>query len=100
MTTGTHLAGQTAQPDASAALERLAAALDPREFITTLTTGPGQPPHLTVTSRRADFGDDIYADNQTYWWSFAERIAPVDNPRAAARKVADVLRTAPEPSRG
>jgi hypothetical protein len=100
MTTDAHLAAQTAQSDASAALERLAAALDPGEFTTTLTTGPGQPPRLTVTSRHADFGDDIYADSQTYWWSFAERIAPVDDPLAAARKVTSVLRTAPEPSRG
>jgi hypothetical protein len=100
MTTDAHLAAQTAQPDASAALERLAAALDPREFVTTLTSGPGQPPRLTVTSRHADFGDDVFADDQAYWWSFAERIGAVDDPLAAAKKVASVLGIAPEPSRG
>ena len=83
-----------------AALERLAAALDTRDFATTLTTGPGHRPSLTVTSRHADFGDDIYADHQWYWWSFAERIAAIDDPLTAARKITSVLRALPEPSRG
>jgi hypothetical protein len=83
-----------------AALEHLAAALDPRDFVTTLTTGPSQRPRLTVTSRHAQFGDDIYADHQSYWWSFAERIAPVNDSQAAAQKITGVLRAVPEPSRG
>ena len=83
-----------------AALEALAAALDPRDYITTLVSGQGRTPHLTVISRHADFGDDIYADGQSYWWSFAERIAAVDDPLAAARKVTSVLRITPESSRG
>jgi hypothetical protein len=91
----------TPQPAPSqAALETLAAALDPRDFATTLTTGDGRPPRLTVTSRHADFGDDIYADHQSYWWSFAERIAAIDDPLAAAQKITNVLRAVPEPSRG
>ncbi len=52
----------TAYPAATTALERLDAALDPRDFATTLTTSPGQPPRLTVTCRHAPIGDDIYAD--------------------------------------
>jgi hypothetical protein len=83
-----------------AALERLAAALDTQDFATTLTAGPGHQPFLTVTSRHADFGDDIYADHQSYWWSFAERIAAIDDPLGAAQKIANVLRAVPEPSRG
>jgi hypothetical protein len=83
-----------------AALERLAAALDTRDFATTLTTGPGHRPSLTVTSRHADFGDDIYADDQSYWWSFAERIAAIDDPLTAAQKITNVLRAVLEPSRG
>jgi len=83
-----------------AALERLAAALDTRDFATTLTAGPGHQPFLTVTSRHADFGDDIYADHQSYWWSFAERIATIDDPLTAAQKITSVLRAVPEPSRG
>jgi len=84
----------------AAALERLATALDSRDFATMLTTGQDRVPWPTVTSRHADFGDDIYADHQSYWWSFAERIAPVDDPLAAARKITGVLRTAPQPSHG
>jgi hypothetical protein len=83
-----------------AALERLAAALDPRDYVTTLVCGEGGAPCLTVTNRHAQFGDAIYADQQSYWWSFAERIAAVDDPLAAARKVTSVLRTVPEPSHG
>ena len=89
---------QPAPPQA--ALETLATALDPDDFATTLTTGDGRPPRLTVTSRHAQFGDDIYADHQWYWWSFAERIGAVDDPLAAAQIVAGVLRAAPAPSRG
>ena len=84
----------------AAALERLATALDPRDFATMLTIGHDRVPWLTVTSRHADFGDDIYADHQWYWWSFAERIAAIDDPLAAAQKITNVLRAVPEPSRG
>jgi hypothetical protein len=87
-------------PGMQAALEALAAALDPRNYITTLTSGYGRAPRLTVTSRHAQIGDDIYADSSSYWWSWAEPIATVDDPMAAARAVASVLRTAPEPSHG
>ena len=83
-----------------AALERLAAALDPHDYTTTLVCGQNRTPQLIVTSRHADFGDDIYADHRSYWWSFAERIAPVNDSQAAARKITSVLRTAPEPSHG
>jgi len=64
-----------------AALETLAAALDPRDFATTLTTTPGRPPRLTVTSRHAALGDDVYADQQAFCWSWAEPIAPLGDPR-------------------
>jgi hypothetical protein len=86
--------------DARAALEALAAALDPGDYATTLTTGDGRPPYLTVTNRHAQLGDDIYADHQAFWWSWAEQIAAVDDPAAAARKVTTVLRTAPAPTHG
>ena len=84
----------------AAALENLAATLDPRDYATILVSGQGRVPHLAVTSRHADFGDDIYADHQAYWWSFAERIAAIDDPLAAAQKIASVLRAVPEPSHG
>ena len=37
------------------------AALDARAFVTVLTAGPGHGPFLTVTSRHAGVGDNIYA---------------------------------------
>jgi hypothetical protein len=87
-------------PAGHAALVALAAALDPRDFATTLTAPPGRPARLSVTSRHAAIGDDIYAENQAYWWSWAERVGPLGDPAAAARKISSVLRTTPLPVRG
>jgi len=75
--------------------EALAAALDPGDFATSLTATAGRPPRLNVTSRHAAIGDDIYADHQAFWWSWAGRIAPATDPAAAARKISSVLRTTP-----
>jgi hypothetical protein len=85
----------TGFPAATAALERLDDALDPRDFATTLTTSPAQPPRLTVTSRHAPIGDDIYADYRAYFWSWSERIGPVSQPQAAARKITATLHALP-----
>jgi hypothetical protein len=85
----------TSFPAATAALERLAAALDPREFATTLTTGAGQPPRLAVASRHAQIGGDIYADHRAFWWSWSERIAPITDPPAAASKISSILHAIP-----
>jgi len=83
-----------AVPGQRAALMRLAAALDPRDFATTLAPSHGRP-RLGVTSRHAAIGDDITADHRAYYWSWSERIAPLSDPAAAARRVAAVLRAAP-----
>lgn len=77
-----------------AALECLAAALDSGDYATTLTTGPGRL-HLSVTNRHAQIGDDIWADNRAYWWSWGEWIAPAGDPAAAARRISVVLRALP-----
>jgi hypothetical protein len=82
-------------PATRSALVALAAALDPRDYTTTLTGGPGRPPRLSVTSRHAAIGDDITADHRAYYWSWHERIAPIGDPATAARKITSVLRTAP-----
>jgi hypothetical protein len=87
-------------PAPRAALVALAAALDPREFATTLTNSPGRRLCLSVASRHAAIGDDIWADHRAYYWSWSERIGPLADPQAAARKVTSVLRAVPEPSRG
>jgi hypothetical protein len=83
-----------------AALVALAAALDPRDFTTTLTSRPGRSPCLSVASRHAQIGDDICADHRAYYWSWAERIAPVTDPQAAARKISSVLGLVPQPTHG
>lgn len=84
-----------AAPAATAALERLAAALDPHDFATTLTTGSSHRPRLAVASRHAQIDDDIYADHRAFWWSWAEWIAPISDPHAAARIISMVLRVTP-----
>ena len=81
------------QTHPQAALESLAAALDPNHHITALTTSDGYPPRLTVTSRHADLAEDIFAHDGWFWWSWAERLASTGDPLAAARKVTTVLRT-------
>jgi hypothetical protein len=80
-----------------AALERLAAALDPAQYATTLTTGPGRL-CLSVTSRHAAIGDDIFADHRAYYYSWGEWIAPVSDPATAAQMISAVLRAVPQPA--
>jgi hypothetical protein len=81
-----------------AALEALAAVLDPRDFAITYTGGDDQSPQrLTVSSRYAQLAEVIYADAQSYWWSWGERMAAVGNPKAAAEKISRVLHVTPEP---
>jgi hypothetical protein len=88
--------GGTTVPQA--ALETLAAALDPRDYATTLTTGPGRT-CLSVTSRHAAIGDDIWADHRAYYYSWGEWIAPISAPATAARMISTVLRAVPQPAR-
>jgi len=87
-------------PAPRAALVALAAALDPRDFATSLTAPPGRPPRLNVTSRRAAIGDDITADHRAYYYSWGEWIAPLSDPATAARMITSVLRTTPQRTHG
>lgn len=82
-------------PAATAALERLAAALDTHEFATTPISHPGHPPCLAVTSRHGQIGGDIHADHRAFWWSWGERIGPVTDPPAAACKISSALQPIP-----
>jgi hypothetical protein len=82
-----------------AALDALAASLDPALYATTLTTAPGRPLRLTVTSRQAQIGDDIHADHRAYYWSWGEWIAPITSPATAARMISAVLRALPQARR-
>ncbi len=82
-----------------AALEDLAASLDPRDYATTLTTGPGGT-RLSVTNRHAQIGDAIWADHRAYYYSWGEWIAPLSDPATAARMISVVLRALPQPAHG
>jgi hypothetical protein len=88
----------TAPLDHRAALENLDAALDPADYATTLTTRPGHRLCLSVTSRHAAIGDDIFADHRAYYYSWGEWIAPVTDPATAARMISAVLRAVPQPA--
>ena len=83
---------------ATDALERLADVLDPAEYTTTLTTGPGRT-SLSVTNRHAHIGDVIRADNRAYYWSWGEWIAPISDLATAARMISAVLRALPATAR-
>lgn len=83
---------------AVAALERLATALGTGEFAAVLVAGSGRPPALSVVSRRTHATGDVYVDGVAYWWGWAERISPTDDPLSAAHRVATVLRTVPGPA--
>jgi hypothetical protein len=79
------------------ALEQLAAALGSHDFATTLVTRQGRTPYLSVVSRYAKLGEDIYADAGWFWWSLAERLATTDDVPTATAKITTVLRTTPTP---
>jgi hypothetical protein len=87
-------------PAPRAALVALAAALDPRDFATSLTAPAGQPPRLSVTNRSAAIDDNICADHRAYYWSWGEWIAPTSDPATAARMITSVLRATPQRTHG
>jgi hypothetical protein len=90
----------TAPGGGPAALEHLAAALG-RGFITTLVTGTGHRPYLSVTCRDSHAAEDVYADEGGwFWWPWAERIATTDDPLAAACHITAALRGTTLPARG
>jgi hypothetical protein len=89
-------AGDT--PAVTAALKRLDAVLDPAEFATTLINSPRRL-CLSVASRHAQIGDDIWADHRAYYYSWGEWIAPVSDPLTAARMISTVLRAIPHTAR-
>lgn len=78
-----------------AALESLATALDPREFVTVLVAGDGCRPCLTVVNRRTFAAENIHVDRLTFWWQWAEPIAAMSDPLAAAHRITNVLGVAP-----
>jgi organic radical activating enzyme len=86
--------------DPVAGLEKLAAELDSSVYAASIVTGSGgEPPYLKVTCRNAPIlGERIFAQHGYFWWSWAERIAPVTDPATVAAAVARVLHTTePQP---
>jgi S-adenosyl methyltransferase len=82
----------TAVGSGPAALEQLATALGPG-FITTLVTGGDHRPRLSVISRDTGAAVDVYADEgEWFWWPWAEQIAAIDDPLAAACHITAALR--------
>ena len=86
--------------DAVKGLEALGADLSSRGFMTTVMEGGG-PSCVHVVSRAAtQLSENVYAapaddGSLWFWWSWAERIAPIGHVEVTADKVARVLRLSP-----
>ena len=78
-------------------LERLAAEMATRGFQTDLSASRDDVPCLTVRNPRASvLAEVVYAANGSYWWSWREPIAGVDQVTTAGGILARVLRTVGE----
>jgi hypothetical protein len=74
------------------ALEKLAVELGGRGFTTTITVPDGHLPYLTASNPEASaLSETILASQGCYWWSWAERIGPVDDIAGVASRIAQVL---------
>ncbi len=77
----------------AAELEKLAAELDGQAYAVALVTGEGRRPCLHITNRRAEqLAEYVYSDGESFWWGWAQQIAPVDDLAAAAAAIDRVLR--------
>lgn len=77
-------------------LEALAADLSARGLATTIVTGRSHPCVNVVNKSASQMHEDVYAapagdGSWWFWWSWADRIAPVGDMDAAALKIAYVL---------
>ena len=76
------------------ALEKLAAELTARGFETRLAVPQGHVPSLAITNPQATaLSETVVADEDWYWWSWGERVAPVADVSEAAGAIARVLST-------
>jgi hypothetical protein len=81
----------------TADLERLAAELASRGFQTTLRAPEDSTACLTVRNPRASvLAETVYAGKGSFWWSWREPIAGVDQVITAAGILARVLRAVGE----
>jgi hypothetical protein len=73
-------------------LEKLAAELTGRGFETRLAVPQGHVPSLAVTNPQATaLSETVVAGEDWFWWSWAERVAPVADVTEAASMIARVL---------
>jgi len=76
------------------ALEELASRLDRTAYVVSLVATAGRHPHLCISNRHAaQLTEWIYCDGQFFYWSWAERIAPVADLASAAAVISGVLRS-------
>ncbi|HEY3734234.1 MAG TPA: hypothetical protein VGL63_09995 [Streptosporangiaceae bacterium] len=81
------------QHDDATDLEKLAAELDGRAYVISLVAGDGRRARLHITSRQAArLVEYVYADAESFWWGWAERIGPVADVAGAALAINNVLR--------
>lgn len=74
-------------------LETLADALDGTAYA--MTFQHGRRSRLTITNRRAAvLTESVYVENGWYWWSWGEKLAPIDDVAQAVGAIAVVLHVA------
>lgn len=85
----------------TSSLGMLADELAARGYEAQLITPDGRRPSLAVRNPATPIlAENVVADAQWFWWSWADRIAEVTDVAAAAERVAHVLATGKEHSHG
>jgi hypothetical protein len=80
--------------DELADLDKLAAELKTRGLLADIRTPHGRLPHLDVQNPRATvLTERVYAQADSYWFSWCERIAGCDQVTATANILVRILRT-------
>ena len=75
-------------------MEKLAAELTSRGFETRLAVPQGHVPSLAITNPQVTaLSETVVAGDNWFWWSWAERVAPVADVGGAAGVIARVLST-------
>jgi hypothetical protein len=73
------------------ALEKLTAELVARGFDPVIITTGGRPALVVSNPRVPALSENILADGDWFWWSWAERIVPTADVPGAAEAIARVL---------
>jgi hypothetical protein len=92
--TDVRITEQAITEDTVGYLESLAAELPAADYHARLVVADGRRPYLHVRNRCAGvLAEDVLVEAGWFWYSFAERIAPVTDVAGAAGKIARLLRT-------